>query len=64
MRLLLVPLEHSFTAIRDHMKAHSDDDVPAPEQMREMAKLAVRFVMTVRALEPYAEAVRRNPSEN
>jgi len=64
MRLLLIPLEQAFAAIRDHMKAHPDGDVPGPEEMQEMAKLAIRFVMTARALEAYAEGLSGKVSEN
>jgi hypothetical protein len=64
MRFTLIPLEHSFTAIRDHMQAHLDDDVPGVEEMQVMSKLAIRFVMTARALEEYAQALSGEPGEN
>jgi len=50
-RFTLISPEHSLTAIRDHLKAHPDDDVPDPEKMQVMAKLAIRFVRIARALE-------------
>jgi hypothetical protein len=64
MRFTLISLEHSVTAIRDHMKAHPDDDVPDQEEMQQMCKLAIRFVMTARAPGATAEALSGKPSEN
>ena len=64
MRFTLIPLEHAIPAIRDHMKAHPDDDVPGPGETQQMAKLAIRFVMTARALEAYAEALSGKPETN
>jgi len=46
------------------MKAHPDDDVPGPGETQQMAKLAIRFVMTARALEAYAEALSGKPETN
>ena len=65
MPLLLIPVADALPAIREHFERYADDDTPQTrEQMREMCKVAVRYVRASEALLAYAEAVGGRPTRN
>ena len=62
MTLLLSPVTDALAAIREHFQHYPNDDASeTPEQVREMAELAAKFVPVSKALLAYAEAVGGRP---
>ncbi len=65
MTLLLIPVAYALPAVREHFMRYPNDDASeTPEQIREMAELAAKFVPVSKALLAYAEAVGGRPKRN
>jgi len=66
MQLLLIDVSWAAPALREHFERYPDEmDAPQTrEQMREMCRLAVRYMRVRKTLSDYAEAAAGKPCKN
>ncbi len=65
MKLLLISLADALPAVREHFDRYPDDDAPVSDaELRQLTKLAVRYVRVSEALLRYATLVGGKPSKN
>ncbi len=61
MRFLLIPVADALPAVQAHFERWPGDDVPSPDELRELVALTVR---ASEALLRYAEVVGGKPCKN
>ena len=64
MSLCLIAVHHALPAVVAALDALGDERVLTPEELSDLSRLAIRFVLTSRALINYAKNVGGVPSRN